>query len=266
MENKNDANQEDIVFDELADLYDQPAYDDEISAITSQNTLPAHCNESPSKTVPKKSKRVTKIISIFLWVVIFLLISFIVLFNTFTLVRVHGVSMRDTLDHGQYVLLFRNSRARRDEIIVYRDRGRNQNIIKTVIGIGGDELLFAREEGSNIYAFIRVNGVFEKISNPYLGQQSNQWRFINDNSGVYVADCIIDIINPPEGYILTVPADKFFVLGDNRTNSTDSRHIGFVHRGDIIGRVQIIVEKDSSLQRFLLFFYGRRAEEVGVGL
>ena len=37
---------------------------------------------------------------------------------------------------------------------------------------------------------------------------------------------------------LTVPADHYFMLGDNRDNSEDSRYIGFVPRGKLIGRAE----------------------------
>ncbi len=36
----------------------------------------------------------------------------------------------------------------------------------------------------------------------------------------------------------TIPADKFFMMGDNRDNSADSRYFGFVDRGEVVGRVQ----------------------------
>jgi signal peptidase I len=36
---------------------------------------------------------------------------------------------------------------------------------------------------------------------------------------------------------VAVPADNFFVLGDNRDNSSDSRYWGFVPKGTVIGKV-----------------------------
>lgn len=67
--------------------------------------------------------------------------------------------------------------------------------------------------------------------------------YINDR---LVVEAYIDLAKYPtrqdtflaEGQEVTVPADSYFVMGDNRTGSTDSRSqdIGFVKRGEIKGR------------------------------
>jgi signal peptidase I len=38
-----------------------------------------------------------------------------------------------------------------------------------------------------------------------------------------------------------VPPDEFLMMGDNRDNSNDSRYIGFVPRGEILGRASRVV-------------------------
>ncbi|MCL2556830.1 MAG: signal peptidase I [Firmicutes bacterium] len=214
---------------------------------------------------PKKRKTaLTRIISLVLWLLIILLIAFIIFFNVFSLVRVQGVSMHYTLQDGQHVLLLRTNRIRRGDIIVYR--GINQNIIKRVIGIGGDQLLFAREPGGETLAFIKINGRFEIIDEDYLSTNN---RFFDINQGqlfnIYERSSIANISNPhhivPERYIISIREHEYFVLGDNRRNSIDSRNTGLVHSDNILGRVSSIVTKESSLESFLLFIYGGRTDQ-----
>jgi len=44
------------------------------------------------------------------------------------------------------------------------------------------------------------------------------------------------VIRKPDGYWARVPKDCYFMLGDNRTQSSDSRSWGFVHRSRIVGK------------------------------
>lgn len=219
----------------------------------------------PPDPDPKPPKKVlTRIVGALLWLLILLLIAFIVFFNVFFLVRVQGVSMHYTLHDGQHVLLFRSSNASRGDIIVYRSG--EQNIIKRVIGVGGDQLLFAREQGGSTQVLIRNgDGRFELIDEYYLAH-ANQYFEVSPQFNLYTRSSIYTILNPhhvvPEQFIITVPQYTFLVLGDNRRNSTDSRNTGFVHQSNVLGRVSRVVTADSSLERFLLFIYGGRTETV----
>ncbi|MGI8668874.1 MAG: signal peptidase I, partial [Aridibacter sp.] len=43
---------------------------------------------------------------------------------------------------------------------------------------------------------------------------------------------------------ITVPENEYFLMGDNRPNSMDSRYIGTITRGNINGKVETIISKE----------------------
>jgi signal peptidase I len=124
--------------------------------------------------------------------------------------QVSGISMQPRIDTDEYVLInalaYRFSAPRRGDIVAFRhERSAPSVYLKRVIGAPGDRV--AIEHG-----YVSVNGV--PLDEPYV-------RFRDDRS--FAA--------------LVVPAGEYYVLGDNRANSDDSRFWGFVPASDIIGRV-----------------------------
>jgi len=88
---------------------------------------------------------------------------------------------------------------------------------KRIIGIPGDRLVI--KDG-----FVEVNG--EKLNEPYVRGQTVVDSFVDP---VLSADA--------QGIVYNVPLDGYFVLGDNRENSVDSRNfvMTFVKREDVVG-------------------------------
>jgi len=100
---------------------------------------------------------------------------------------------------------------RRGDIVVFRRRiGRNLALVKRIIGLPGDRVLI--EKGS-----IFVNG--QPLDEPYV-------RFP-----------LAEETYPSEGETLEVPDGSYFVLGDNRPESSDSRDDWFVPVENLVGRV-----------------------------
>jgi signal peptidase I len=119
--------------------------------------------------------------------------------------RIPTDSMRPTLEPGDHVLLDKLSLPRRGDLTVFTRSG--HLLVKRVVGLGGDEI--GIEDGELV-----VNGY--AVKEPYVNH-----RLLD---GVYFGP-------------VTVPAGDVFVMGDNRTNSTDSRSFGPVPRSDVLGRV-----------------------------
>lgn len=157
---------------------------------------------------------------IFEWVKVFALaIVFAFIITQFikpTLVR--GDSMYSTLEEGDYLIINRMSYKFKEpehgDIIVFesdlqQDDGSNKDLVKRVIGVGGDTV---KIENSKVY----VNG--KELVEPYINDQ--------------ITEGDIDTV---------VPEDSVFVLGDNREISLDSRYdsVGFINNSDILGKVFI---------------------------
>lgn len=128
---------------------------------------------------------------------------------------VRGSSMEPTLRDGDCILVKTAGydRPEQGDIVAIKAKDRkNKHLVKRIIARGGDTVQIDFEAG-----MVFVNG--QLLEEPYISEATTL-------SG--------DIPFP-----VTVPRDCYFVLGDNRNHSQDSRSstLGFVPREDIEGRV-----------------------------
>ena len=130
--------------------------------------------------------------------------------------RVDGRSMENTLQNGDNLIVeklsYRFSDPKRFDIIVFPPTGKKEYYIKRIIGLPGETVQI--DEEGNIY----ING--ELLEENY-GKET-----IAANNRGRAAEPI------------TLGDDEYFVMGDNRNNSKDSRsaEVGNVKRSQIIGR------------------------------
>ena len=148
-----------------------------------------------------------KIREIIPYVLIILIVMLIRLF-LITPVRVDGLSMYPTLKDGEIILLKKYDKLYNRFDIIVADF-EDTKIIKRIIGLPGETL---RYENNILY----IND--EKIDEPFIKET------------VLTSNFNISKFNVDK-----IPEDTYFVVGDNRNNSTDSRIIGFINKKDING-------------------------------
>lgn len=153
--------------------------------------------------------------------VVFVAVATVVLIRTFLVQPfvVSGASMEPNFVEHDYLLIdeitYRFREPERGEVIVFRyPLDSSVFFIKRVIGVPGDELV---SEGGRIR--ILKDGIELALDEPYLASSLKS----SDNFNVTLGD------------------DQYFVLGDNRSHSFDSKNWGAIHRKDIIGTARIVL-------------------------
>ncbi|NSM56836.1 signal peptidase I [Wolbachia endosymbiont of Atemnus politus] len=132
---------------------------------------------------------------------------------------------------------------KRGDIIVFKPTRNNSIIfVKRVIGIPGDKVQMIEGE-----LYLNDQKVKRRQIGSFLDYESNRSipRYIETLPGGKEHEILIDNVPNRLSYntpVYYVPNDQFFVMGDNRNNSLDSRfpEIGFVSMENIVGRVNMV--------------------------
>ncbi|MFC5532423.1 signal peptidase I [Cohnella yongneupensis] len=117
---------------------------------------------------------------------------------------------------------------KRGEVIVFHVPEEKRDFIKRVIGVPGDTI---KVEGDTVY----ING--EPIAEPYLQNAYDQAHANNEQYNKDKSNSMFPNNSFPDG---TVPDDMLFVMGDNRSNSEDSRMIGYIPMDRVVGRADLV--------------------------
>jgi len=154
---------------------------------------------------------------LFFWLqaLIAVLISLILIFTFLgRAIGVRGNSMLPTLHNGNMVLLqtIGYRPAQGDVVVVTKQSFSEEPIIKRVIAVGGQTVIIDLDNKE-----VSVDG--QLLDEPYIREEMY---------GTGVREYIV-----PEGY--------YFVMGDNRNHSSDSRSIGMVDRREILGHAHAVL-------------------------
>lgn len=130
--------------------------------------------------------------------------------------QVRGSSMYPNFYDGEYLLTdkvsYRMHNPKRGDVIVFRaPRNEEYDYIKRIVGMPGERI---RIEGNKIYI---NNNLLEE---PYIPVDYYTY------AGTFLK----------EGQNMIIPEQNYFVFGDNRVHSSDSREWGFVPQENIVGK------------------------------
>ena len=167
--------------------------------------------ESPKTPAKKEKSAIREIVEA---VLIALVITFVIRSFIVDIFRIPSPSMVPTIEVGDRVVVTRFSywfdTPERGDVVVFKyPNNEKVDYIKRVIGLPGEEVAF---HNNTLY----IDGV--EVDESYLPE------------GTFTGD-----FGPIE-----VPENSYFMCGDNRQNSSDSRSWGFVDESLIIGKGQFI--------------------------
>lgn len=138
----------------------------------------------------------------------------------FTIIRVDGPSMSDTLLNGDKLFVtvadMKLNGPDRFDVVICKYPDKRDNYVKRVIGLPGETLEVKK-------GVLYING--EAIEEPFLSAlRTERYSKISNNFGPVV-----------------IGEDEYFVMGDNRDNSNDSRNVGVITGDMVVGKVRQII-------------------------
>lgn len=148
--------------------------------------------------------------------------------------RIPSASMENTIMTGERLfgnrLAYLFGEPERYDIIIFKyPDDESQLFIKRIIGLPGETVIISGGEVYAVDCYTDTTGVSDEelIEDPMMFEDT-----------IMLDDSFIkEPMNEDEGLVFRVPDDEFFVLGDNRNNSSDSRYWDdhFVSRDEILG-------------------------------
>ena len=130
------------------------------------------------------------------------------------------------------ITLIDNEDPQRGDVVVFKyPENKKINYIKRIVGLPGDRIIYKNKRlyVNNIeYSHTQIGHNFDPVE-----IADGQVYIENNSSKGYL---ILNQSSPPFNFEYQVPDETYFVLGDNRDNSNDSRYWGPVPRENLVGK------------------------------
>ncbi|MCJ1997050.1 signal peptidase I [Lactococcus piscium] len=176
--------------------------------------------------------------------VLIILIALLLRIYVWKPVIVEGHSMDPTLADKERLIIVKTVNIKRQEIVVAkeydRNSGKEKNIVKRVIGLPGDTIKFDAD-------VLTING--KVVEEPYL--KDYKAKFSKDKlqetfsyNGFFQelaqnAAAFTISATGETNFTVTVPKGQYFLMGDDRLVSQDSRQVGAFSKKDLVGEVKL---------------------------
>ncbi|GHU35704.1 signal peptidase I [Bacilli bacterium] len=159
-------------------------------------------------------------------------------------VLVEGHSMDPTLADKERLIIIKTASIKRQDIVVAKEYNKEtqttKNIVKRVIGMPGDTITFKND-------VLTVNG--KVVKEPYLANYRKQLS-INQLQQTYQYNSFFQTLaknakaftisaTGQTDFTVKVPEGQYFLMGDNRLVSQDSRQVGTFPKKDIVGEAKL---------------------------
>lgn len=140
-------------------------------------------------------------------------------------INIEGSSMKPTIFDKDLAMVdaigLKQNGVKRFDIVIVESERLNSNLIKRVIGLPGETIEFKNDQ-------LYVNGNY--TPEPFLDQTFMETSKLETNKDYFTSD-----------FKITLMDDEYFVMGDNRLHSEDSRALGPFKRDDFMGKNGFVI-------------------------
>ena len=156
--------------------------------------------------------------------------------------RIPSGSMLPSLEVGDYILVNKNrygiieplsgnpvyyrSSPQRGDIVVFFPPDDDRYFIKRLIGLPGDLITYSDKR-------LAING--QQVSQRLVETLASGYRVIEERLADHSYRVVHTVSAPPQSFVVRVRPGHYFMMGDNRDNSRDSRYWGQVPRHNLVG-------------------------------